>query len=347
MLPPMNAVDQSGEGAPVLVTGAAGFIGYHLAARLLTEGATVIGVDNLSDYYDVQLKRDRLAQLQGAPNFRFVAQDLSEPAATAQLFDELKPQLVFHLAAQVGVRYSLEAPDAYVASNVAAFLQVLEGCRRVGVRHLIYASSSSVYGLNQRIPFREEHAVDHPVSLYAATKRANELMAHTWSQLYGLPSTGLRFFTVYGPWGRPDMALHRFTQAILRGDPIPVFNGGDLRRDFTFVADVVEAMVRLKDHPPSADPDRAADAPNSSPAPFRICNVGNHNPVALMDFIRVIEQVTGRTARLELLPMQAGDVVTTFADASALAELVGFAPATPLLEGVRQYVRWFLDYYGP
>ena len=306
----------------------------------------MVGVDNLSDYYSVQLKRDRLAQHASSPGFRFVQQDIAAPAAVAELFEALRPTHVVHLAAQVGVRYSLEAPDAYVASNVAGFTQILEGCRRVGVQHLVYASSSSVYGLNPGAPSLEAHAVDHPVSLYAATKRANELMAHTWAQLYGLPSTGLRFFTVYGPWGRPDMALYRFTRAILAGEPIEVFNGGDMRRDFTYVGDVVESMMRLIHLPPVADPGRAPDAPHHSPAPFRICNVGNHTPVALLDFIRVIERVCGRAARLNLLPMQPGDVRSTYADSSALAALVGFKPETALEDGVREYLAWYLGYYG-
>ena len=331
---------------PVLVTGAAGFIGHHVCARLLAAGVPVVGVDNLSPYYDVQLKLDRVAQHRGAPGFRFVEQDIADAPATAALFAEARPRVVVHLAAQVGVRHSLDAPDDYVHSNLAGFTAVLEASRKIGVAHLIYASSSSVYGLNATSPFRESDPVDHPISLYAATKRANELMAHAWSHLYGLPTTGLRFFTVYGPWGRPDMALYRFTRAVLAGGPIPLFNRGDMRRDFTYIDDVVESIVRLLHLPPRPDATRGAESPDQSPAPFRLCNVGNHAPVALRDFIAVIEQATGRTAQVELLPMQPGDVHATCADASALADLVGFAPATPIEEGVRRYVAWYLDYYG-
>ncbi len=305
----------------------------------------MVMVDNLAASGDVQLKKDRLSCHLGHPSFRFLPLDLSEKDTTTALFAELRPEVVVHLAAAVGVRASLENPDSYVQSNVAAFTQILEGCRRQKVRHLIYASSSSVYGLNQRLPYRERDPVDHPISLYAATKRANELMAHAWSQLYALPTTGLRFFTVYGPWGRPDMALHRFTSAILRGEPITLYNSGDMARDFTYVGDVVEALLRLLDHPPTADPARPADRPDQSPAPFRLCNVGNHQPVALVELIRLLENAIGKEAVVELLPMQAGDVQQTAADAGVLAELTGFAPSTPMEVGIGHYLAWFRDYY--
>ena len=302
-------------------------------------------VDRLGPSDQEALRRDRLACHLGHPSFHFLEQDLADPAATAALFAEAQPEVVVHLAAAVGVRASLEVPDRYVQDNVAAFTQILEGCRRQKLRHLIYASSSSVYGLNQRLPYRETDPVDHPISLYAATKRANELMAHAWSQLYGLPTTGLRFFTVYGPWGRPDMALHRFTQAILREEPIPLYNQGDMARDFTYVGDVVEALVRLLDQPPVADASRSADRPDQSPAPFRLCNVGNHQPVRLLDLVRMLEEVIGKKARVELLPMQAGDVHQTCADAGSLGALTGFAPATPMPVGIGHYLAWFRDYY--
>ncbi|MCB9791702.1 MAG: NAD-dependent epimerase/dehydratase family protein [Alphaproteobacteria bacterium] len=332
------------ESRPILVTGAAGFIGHHVCARLLAAGRPVLGVDNLDPYYDPQLKRDRVAQLVGAGPFGFQELDLAEVDATRALFEAHRPRQVIHLAAAVGVRASLEHPDAYVRANVTALTQVLEGCRRVGVEHLLFASSSSVYGLNEAVPFSEAHPVDHPISLYAATKRAGELMAHTWAHLHGLPVTGLRFFTVYGPWGRPDMALFHFTRRILAGEPIPVFNRGDMRRDFTYVGDLAESVVRLLEHPPA--PGGGKERPDQSPAPFRLLNVGNNAPVALMDFIRTIEAATGREARLELLPMQPGDVHETYADSSALAELVDFAPGTPLEEGVRAFVAWYREYYG-
>lgn len=302
-------------------------------------------VDKLAPSADASLRRDRLACHLGHPSFRFLQQDLADKEATAALFADARPQVVVHLAAAVGVRASLESPDSYVQDNVAAFTQILEGCRRQKVQHLIYASSSSVYGLNQRLPYREADPVDHPISLYAATKRANELMAHAWSQLYGLPTTGLRFFTVYGPWGRPDMALHRFTKSILQGEPIPLYNHGDMARDFTYVGDVVEALLRLIEQPPVADPARPADRPDQSPAPFRLCNVGNHQPVRLLDLVRMLEEAIGTKARVELLPMQAGDVQHTYADAEALSALTGFAPATAMPVGIGLYIRWFRDYY--
>lgn len=330
---------------PVLVTGAAGFIGSHLCGRLLADGVPVVGVDWLRGGDDHALQRDRLDRLSGRPGFSFAQQDIADPVATARLFDALRPTRVVHLAAEVGVRRSIAEPDAYVHSNVLGFTQVLEGCRRAQTRHLLYASSSSVYGLNHAAPSREADPVDHPISLYAATKRANELMAHTWATLHGLPCTGLRFFTVYGPWGRPDMALYRFTRALLRGEPLPLYNHGAMQRDLTYVDDVVEAIVRLLDHPPAPDPGRAPDAPDRSPAPFRICNVGNHSPVPLTALIAALERATGRSARLDPLPMQPGDVRSTFADTEALAAVVGFAPGTPLEEGVARYVDWFMGYY--
>ena len=331
----------------ILVTGAAGFIGMHTALRLLQRGDTVVGIDNLNDYYDVRLKHDRLQQLVGQGEFRFERVDLADRPAMAELFAREGFDRVIHLAAQAGVRYSLVNPGAYVDSNLSGFVSVLEGCRHQCVEHLVYASSSSVYGGNTRMPFSERDNVDHPVSLYAATKKANELMAHTYSHLYRLPTTGLRFFTVYGPWGRPDMAAFLFTRAILEGRPIDVFNHGQLQRDFTYIDDIVAAVVRVCDRPPTAreDFDPGQPDPSTSSAPYRIFNIGNHKPVALTEFIGCLERQLGRSAEKRLLPMQPGDVPATYADTSALARWIGFAPDTPLANGVAQFVHWFRGYY--
>ncbi len=328
----------SGSSSTVLVTGAAGFIGFHLARALLDRGIPVVGVDNLTPYYDPALKRARLAELAGAAGFRFEPLDLADRDASAALFAELRPRRVVHLAAQAGVRYSLEAPFAYIDANLVGTTSVLEGCRHHGCEHLVFASTSSVYGGNTKLPFKETDPVDHPVSLYAATKRANELMAHTYAHLYGLPATGLRFFTVYGPWGRPDMAYFSFTEAIRAGRPIRLFNHGAMRRDFTYVDDVVEAMVRLIDVPP-APADRAA--PDRSTAPFRLYNIGNHTPVPLRDFLAVLEHLLGARAIVEEAPMQPGDVEATFADVDALRDAVGFAPTTSLEDGLARFVAWY------
>ena len=331
----------------ILVTGTAGFIGFHLAQRLLDRGDAVVGVDNVNDYYDVALKEARLALLMNHPRFRFVKLDLADRAGMDRLFAGEKPQRVAHLAAQAGVRYSLVNPHAYVEANLVGFMNVLEGCRRHQVEHLVYASSSSVYGANTRLPFSVHDNVDHPVSLYAATKKANELMAHTYSHLYGLPTTGLRFFTVYGPWGRPDMALFRFTRAILHGEPIEVYNHGQMRRDFTYIDDIVEGVVRVIDRIPLPDPTWCGDAPNpsSSRAPYRLYNIGNHNPVELLHLIDVLERALGRKAEQRRLPMQPGDVPATFADIDDLARDTGFRPSTPIEEGVPKFVSWFRTYY--
>ena len=332
---------------PALVTGAAGFIGFHLSKRLLDEGWTVVGLDNLNDYYDPQLKRDRLAQLEGRDGFTFVKLDLADRAGMEQLFADKGFGVVVNLAAQAGVRYSLTNPHSYIDTNVVGFLHVLEGCRHHAVKHLVYASSSSVYGANTSYPFRESDNVDHPVSLYAASKKANELMAHTYAHLYGLPCTGLRFFTVYGPWGRPDMALFKFTKAILAGDPIEVYGQGDMRRDFTYIDDIVEGVVRVMATLPEPDPAWTGDDPNpaTSSAPWRVYNIGNNNPVELMRFIGVIEQVLGRTAEEIMLPMQPGDVRATAANVDTLKAAVGFRPDTPIEEGVRAFARWYRNYY--
>jgi UDP-glucuronate 4-epimerase len=322
----------------VLITGAAGFIGMHVAERLLARGDEVVGLDNLNDYYDPALKQARLARLVPHANFCFVAMDVAERAGIAALFAAERFERVVHLAAQAGVRYSLKNPHAYVDSNLVGFTNILEGCRHAGVQHLVYASSSSVYGGNTKLPFSEHDNVDHPVSLYAATKKANELMAHTYSHLYALPTTGLRFFTVYGPWGRPDMALFIFTRAILEGRPIDVFNHGRMVRDFTYIDDIAEGVVRTLDR--IATPD-----PAQSTAPYRVFNIGNHDPVLLMDFIDAIERATGRTAQKNFLPMQPGDVPATHADVSALSAWTGFTPGTPVAEGIERFVRWFREYY--
>ena len=331
----------------ILVTGAAGFIGMHVSQLLLARGDSVVGLDNLNDYYDPQLKRDRLARLTPKPGFRFVEMDVADRAGTEALFAAERFDRVVHLAAQAGVRYSLVNPQAYVDSNVVGFTNILEGCRHNRVEHLTYASSSSVYGSNTKMPFSESHNIDHPVSMYAATKKANELMAHTYSHLFGLPTTGLRFFTVYGPWGRPDMALFLFTKAILEGRPINVFNHGQMIRDFTFIDDIAEGVVRVLDRPATPDPafDHARPDPAGSSAPYRVFNIGNHDPVKLMDFIEAIEQALGKTAEKSFLPLQDGDVPATYADVSQLAAWTGFTPATPVREGVGRFVEWYRHYF--
>jgi len=332
----------------IMVTGTAGFIGFHLARRLLEESIDVVGVDNLNSYYDVQLKKDRLEQLQDFSGFTFVQQDISERGAMADLFREHQCAKVVHLAAQAGVRYSLENPYAYTESNLTGFINILEGCRATGVRHLVYASSSSVYGANQRTPFSAEDSVGHPISLYAATKRANELMAHSYSHLFDLPTTGLRFFTVYGPWGRPDMALYLFTRAILAGEPIQLFNEGRMKRDFTYIDDIVEALLRVIEQPAAANPDWSGDAPAlaSSSAPYRVYNIGNQNPVSLGEFVTTLENCLGKEAIKELTAMQPGDVQETSADTSGLAADFGFQPETSLATGMQKYVEWYRDYHG-
>ncbi|HLF97228.1 MAG TPA: NAD-dependent epimerase [Methylococcaceae bacterium] len=331
----------------ILLTGTAGFIGMHTALALLERGDAVLGLDNLNDYYEVGLKEARLARLTGHPRFRFVKMDVADRPGMAELFAREQPQRVVHLAAQAGVRYSLQNPHAYVDSNLVGFVNILEGCRHAPVEHLVYASSSSVYGGNARMPFSEHDAVDHPVSLYAATKKANELMAHTYSHLYRLPATGLRFFTVYGPWGRPDMALFLFTRAILEGRPIDVYNHGRMRRDFTYIDDIVEGVVRVLDKPAEADPrfDAANPDPAISNAPYRVYNIGNHQPVELLDFIAALESALGMEAKKNFLPLQDGDVPATYADTAELAALTGFAPATPVREGVKRFVEWYRAHY--
>ncbi len=332
---------------PILITGCAGFIGYHLATRLLTEGYTVIGIDSLNDYYDVQLKEARLLNLQAYSQFTFRHMALEHRAPLELLFQEFSFSTVINLAAQAGVRYSLENPHAYIDSNIVGFTNILEACRHHHIEHLIYASSSSVYGANRKLPFSVEDAVDHPVSLYAATKKANELMAHTYSHLYSLPTTGLRFFTVYGPWGRPDMAYFSFAKAILSGTPIQIFNHGNMKRDFTYVDDIVEGMVRLIPKPPQANPQWDAQKPvaGSSHAPYKVYNIGNHSPVKLLDFIAILEDKLDVEAKKEFLPMQPGDVEETFADVSELMNDVGFKPSTPLEVGLAKFVEWYRDYY--
>ncbi|WP_447975001.1 NAD-dependent epimerase [Nitrospira sp. Kam-Ns4a] len=333
--------------APVLVTGVAGFIGSHVARRLLDRGECVLGVDNLNDYYDVTLKEARLARLTPDSRFQFVKLDLADRSGMERLFAEHPISRVVHMAAQAGVRYSLVNPHVYVDSNVVGFLHVLEGCRRAGVRHLVFASSSSVYGGNTKLPFSVHDNVDHPVSLYAATKKANELMAHTYAHLYGIPSTGLRFFTVYGPWGRPDMAVFLFTRAILEGKPIEVFNHGKMQRDFTYIDDVVEGVVRVLDKPPKPDPTWSGEHPDPgrSAAPYRLYNIGNHQPVDLLQFIEVLEQALGRTAEKHFLPLQPGDVPATCADVDDLIQDVGFAPAIPIETGIARFVEWYRAFY--
>jgi UDP-glucuronate 4-epimerase len=331
----------------ILVTGAAGFIGFHAAKALLARGDTIIGLDNINDYYDVSLKQARLDELAPHKNFSFVKVDLKDRAAIEKLFATQKPARVLHLAAQAGVRYSLEHPHQYIDANITGFLNIIEGCRHAGVEHLLFASSSSVYGANRKMPYSVHDNVDHPLSLYAATKKAGELMAHTYAHLYGLPVTGLRFFTVYGPWGRPDMAPFIFTRKIIAGEPIDVFNQGHHKRDFTYIDDVVEGVVRTLDRIPAADagwPAENAD-PATSSAPYRLYNIGNHTPVALLDFIATLEKEIGRPAKKNLLPMQPGDVVATYADVSELKAATGFEPKTPLAEGLKRFVGWYRDYY--
>lgn len=332
----------------IMLTGAAGFIGFHLSRALLGRGDEVIGVDNLNDYYDVRLKEARLAQLRESPGFRFEKVDLADRPKVEALFAELKPEVVVNLAAQAGVRYSLVNPHAYVESNLVGFMNVLEGCRHNGVEHLVYASSSSVYGANTRMPFSVQDNVDHPLSVYAATKKANELLAHSYSHLYGIPTTGLRFFTVYGPWGRPDMALFLFTRAILAGKPIDVFNQGDMRRDFTYVDDIVEALVRVVDQPARPMDDWSGDDPDpsGSRAPYRLYNIGNNSPVELGHLIETLESKLGRQADKRLLPMQPGDVPATYADVDDLERDIGFKPSTSIEEGVGRFVDWYLEFYG-
>ena len=337
----------------VLVTGAAGFIGFHLSTRLLERGTPVVGYDNVNPYYDPSLKRARLAQLEstarrtGTP-FRLVEANLEDRAAVEAAFNSTKPNKVVNLAAQAGVRYSIENPAAYIQANLVGFGHILEGCRHHGIDHLVYASSSSVYGGNTNLPFSEHQGVDHPVSLYAASKKANELMAHTYSHLYGLPATGLRFFTVYGPWGRPDMALFLFTKAILAREPIQVFNHGQMVRDFTFVDDIVESLIRVLDKPATADPcfDPAQPDPATSWSSHRVFNIGNSNPTPLLDYIEAIEQALGIKAEKQFLPMQPGDVPATAADTSALEAWTGFKPNTPVREGVAKFVAWYRGFYG-
>jgi UDP-glucuronate 4-epimerase len=331
----------------ILVTGAAGFIGMHVSQLLLARGDSVVGIDNLNDYYDPQLKHDRLARLTPLPGFRFVKMDVADRDGMDKLFAEEGFDRVVHLAAQAGVRYSLQNPRAYIDSNIVGFTNILEGCRHNAVKHLVYASSSSVYGSNTQMPFSEHHNVDHPVSLYAATKKANELMAHTYSHLFQLPTTGLRFFTVYGPWGRPDMALFLFTRAMLEGQPIKVFNQGNMVRDFTFIDDIAEGVVRTLDHPAQADPafDTSRPDPARSNAPYRLFNIGNSSPVKLMEFIEAIEKALGITAKKDFLPMQDGDVPATFADVSELAELTRFTPGTSVEDGVARFVEWYRAYF--
>ncbi|MBS0447000.1 MAG: NAD-dependent epimerase [Proteobacteria bacterium] len=331
----------------ILVTGAAGFIGMTTSLKLLERGDEVVGIDNLNDYYDVTLKEARLRRLEPHARFRFVKLDVADRAGMAELFAAEKFDRVIHLAAQAGVRYSLKNPHAYVDSNLVGFMNILEGCRHGKVQHLAYASSSSVYGGNTRMPFSEHDSVDHPVSLYAATKKANELMAHTYSHLYGLPTTGLRFFTVYGPWGRPDMALFLFTKAILEGRPIDVYNHGRMQRDFTYVDDIAEGVVRVIDHVAAPNPDYRAETPDpgTSNVPFRVFNIGNHHPVPLMDFIACIEKALGRTADKNLLPLQDGDVPATYADVESLEQWTGFKPATSIETGIGRFVAWYRDYY--
>lgn len=332
----------------ILVTGAAGFIGFHLSRRLLNDGHEVLGLDSLNEYYDVRLKEARLAQLTPLPGFRFIKQHLEEREKLHHLFAVEKFDNVVNLAAQPGVRYSLTNPHAYISSNIVGFMNILEGCRHHNVGHLVYASSSSVYGANTTMPFSVHHNVDHPVSLYAATKKANELMAHTYASLYGLPTTGLRFFTVYGPWGRPDMAYFLFTKAILEGRPINVFNHGDMQRDFTYIDDIVEGVVRVMTRIPKANADWSGTRPDpgTSCAPYKIYNIGNNTPVALLYFIEVLEERLGKKAVKKLLPLQAGDVRATYADIDDLMRDVGFKPNTPIEEGIKKFVTWYREYYG-
>ncbi|CAH0149949.1 NAD-dependent epimerase [Erwinia aphidicola] len=330
-----------------LVTGAAGFIGFHVTQRLLAAGHQVVGLDNLNDYYDVNLKTARLDLIKNHPEFTFVKGDLADREGIAELFRAQRFQRVIHLAAQAGVRYSLENPLAYADANLIGHLNILEGCRHNQVEHLLYASSSSVYGLNRKMPFSTDDSVDHPVSLYAATKKANELMSHTYSHLYGIPTTGLRFFTVYGPWGRPDMALFKFTRAMIAGEKIDVYNHGQMRRDFTYIDDIAEAILRLQDVIPQADISWTVESgsPATSSAPYRVYNIGNSQPVTLMSYIEALESALGQTAQKNMLPMQPGDVMETSADTSALYKVIGFKPQTSVEEGVARFVAWYKDFY--
>ena len=331
----------------VLITGVAGFIGFHLAKRLLARGDQVVGLDNLNDYYDVTLKEARLAQVKGQPGFRFYKLDLADREGIARLFKEHEPEVVVNLAAQPGVRYSQHNPHAYIDSNLLGFANILEGCRHFGIKHLVFASSSSVYGANTKMPFSVHDNVDHPVSLYGASKKANELMAHTYSHLFGLPATGLRFFTVYGPWGRPDMAYFVFTKAILEGRPIHVFNYGKMRRDFTYIDDIVEGVVRVVDRPAAPNRTWSGDAPDpgSSGAPYKLYNIGNNHPVELMRFIEMLEDQLGVKAVKNMLPLQPGDVPATYADVDDLVRDVGFKPSTPIEVGIERFVTWYRSYY--
>jgi len=332
----------------ILVTGAAGFIGFHLSKRLLERGDEVVGLDNLNNYYDVELKRTRLARLEKHHHFRFFKLDLADRDSIAELFAREKINKVVNLAAQAGVRYSIENPYAYVDSNLVGFVNLLEGCRHHKIEHFVFASSSSVYGLNTKMPFSVHDNVDHPISLYAATKKANELMAHTYAHLYGLPTTGLRFFTVYGPWGRPDMALFKFTKAIIEDKPIDVYNYGKMRRDFTYIDDIIEGVVRVLDKVPVANPTWSSDLPDpsSSPAPYRLYNIGNNNPVELMHYIEVLEKTLGKKAEKNMLPMQAGDVSATYADVNDLETDVGFKPKTTIEAGIKNFIEWYKQYYS-
>ncbi len=347
----------------ILITGSAGFIGFHLANRLVRQGEEVVGLDVLNDYYDVNLKINRLRyagfdtlDLQYAqpitskqhPNFRFVKMALEDKENLQALFEQEKFDAVCNLAAQAGVRYSITNPGAYIDSNIVGFCNILEACRHAETGHLVYASSSSVYGLNEGMPFSTSDNVDHPISLYAASKKSNELMAHTYSHLFGLPTTGLRFFTVYGPWGRPDMALFLFTEAILQGRPVQVYNHGNMVRDFTYIDDIVEGIVRVLAHPPKGDPDWSGNKPNpsGSKAPYKIYNIGNNNPIRLMDFIEAIEQALGKTATREFLPMQPGDVAATYADVADLVKDLGYKPETGVKEGIAAFVQWYREYYA-
>ncbi len=332
----------------ILVTGAAGFIGFHLSKRLLARGDEVVGLDNLNDYYDVNLKKARLSQLEEQANFHLIKMELADREGVAQLFARENIQRVVNLAAQAGVRYSIENPHAYVDSNIVGFVNLLEGCRHNAVEHLVFASSSSVYGLNTQLPFSVHHNVDHPISLYAATKKANELMAHTYAHLYNLPTTGLRFFTVYGPWGRPDMALFKFTKGILEGQPIDVYNRGQMMRDFTYIDDIVEGVIRVLDKIPEGNSAWSGDAPDpsASRAPYKLYNIGNNNPVELMQYIETLEKMLGKTAKKNLLPMQAGDVQATYADVDDLVQDVGFKPETLIEDGIGRFVEWYKHYYA-
>jgi UDP-glucuronate 4-epimerase len=331
----------------ILVTGAAGFIGFHVAQRLLQRGEHVVGLDNLNPYYDVRLKEARLKQLQASQHFQFERVDLADRTAMVSLFERYPIRRVVHLAAQAGVRYSLTNPHAYVDSNLTGFMNILESCRHINVEHLVYASSSSVYGGNTDMPFSVHHNVDHPVSLYAATKKANELMAHCYAHLYRIPTTGLRFFTVYGPWGRPDMALFLFTKAIIEGKPIDVFNFGKMQRDFTYIDDIAEGVIRVLDRPAPADPtwNSASPDPSKSSAPYRIYNIGNHQPVELLHLIEVLEECLGKKAEKVMLPIQPGDVPATYADIEDLTRDFGFKPATPIQLGINRFVQWYRDFY--